>query len=439
MEAQKPFQVELITRFFNPKSYFFRCLCSALKAREDSIGPVDIQLIGLFIDELINAEDKIKKLKEYAQIDGIQHYYRYLISEVNRLKESRLSPEEMMKSVEDLAHTMADTLVEIAKEGKLKEILGVRVEKEAPSQPRTLDEQPWLDFKRDTAERLKHIKDLIENARGSSDPDVLKELSSSFRAIGEGAMICGLEGIEAIVSRISKILNGRALPPETLSLLTTVTEAIDSIINSGREEPEVVRRVLARIEDELRPAPEAQESISEPEEQQPPPEEEDLEEELLSQIKEIISPQEDELTESIEKPPLERVSGLESVSQEETEKFKEEGEFYFMIIDKALQKLQQEIKDKGAWEDVELACYSLKILAKKLNLEPIGDLCQLIETTATDALCERIDLTRDALETIAEAVDCIKSNGSPSDLRDIRAKLKEQLSKEQRDLLNVEE
>lgn len=430
MEAQRPFQVELITRFFNPKSYFFRCLCSALKAREGSTNPEHIQLIGLFIDELINAEDKLKKLKEYSQIDGFQHYYRHLIREVNRLKESRLSPEEMMESVENLARTMADTLVEIAKDSKLREILGVQVDKEASPQLKTLDEQPWLDFKRDTAERLKHIHDLIENARGSSDHNVLKQLSSSFQAIREGAMICGLEGIEAIAKRISKILNGRALPPRFLSLLKRATEAINSIMNLSGEEPEVVRTVLTQIEDRLMPAPETQESISKSEGQQPPPEEE-----LLSQIKEIISPQEDELTGSIEKPPLERVSGLESVSQQETERFKEEGEFYFMIIDKALKRLQQEIKDKEAWEDVELACYSLKILAKKLNLESIGDLCELIETTATDALCERIDLTQDALEAIAQAVDCIKSNVPPSDLRDIRAKLKERLRKDS----NVEE
>ncbi|RKY79017.1 hypothetical protein DRQ12_04800, partial [candidate division KSB1 bacterium] len=67
--SQDNFQQELINRFFNPQSYFLYSFINELKNQESTLQhPSHVAIVGLLIDEIINAQDKVGLLEELSQI-----------------------------------------------------------------------------------------------------------------------------------------------------------------------------------------------------------------------------------------------------------------------------------------------------------------------------------------------------------------------------------
>lgn len=124
------FRRELIRRFFNPKSYFFLCLSTQLENASSiatDLSEEDYLLIGQVMDVLVNEENPLGKLEQLSVIERFRDFCENLEDGVRQLRESEPSTEEMKHTIEGMAHTLVDALIDVlhapASRARLAEII----------------------------------------------------------------------------------------------------------------------------------------------------------------------------------------------------------------------------------------------------------------------------------------------------------------------------
>jgi len=290
------FQAELINRFFHPRSFFLNRFISEIRQREASFRePIQVALIGLVVDDIVNAPDKIQKLQEYSRIEPFQDFCSSLLEKVEALKEPQLSTRTMVETVGSAARSLADTLAQMVAEKTIQqtllECMGIQW---APGRPgpttelRTGDDTPeslqpadqsrgrqgpeeppvaehlratlypWERFQSNIEEALTQIKEHLSSLEAHpEDRKALSSIEDAFQNLRELAMIQGNEGIEALCQRIISLIKRLPVskrpggPPS--SFLTRMHEVIDTIeiLNQkgdGSEKSDLVAIMLRQLD-----------------------------------------------------------------------------------------------------------------------------------------------------------------------------------------------
>jgi len=299
------FHRELINRFFNPKSYFIFSFINELKTHEALLeNPENVAIIGLVVDEIINAPDKIEMLFSLTRIPGFDVFYHTLMEKVEYLRTTHLTTNQMMETVKELGislaitftsmMTRADSKNELLSYAGLKKTQSTSFSspQESPSlrdnpsdtggltqkpisqtsgkqtESSNLEElfqggqkareapDPWDFFSDDVFKKLDEIDGLLEEfKRQRHSRSLLRKVKIAFQELREWAMIQGNEGIEAISMRTLGVLN---LALRTFSfplekVLTDVEESVKALREVNRsgwagENLDIVPVVLHRLE-----------------------------------------------------------------------------------------------------------------------------------------------------------------------------------------------
>ena len=109
------------------------------------------------------------------------------------------------------------------------------------------------------------------------------------------------------------------------------------------------------------------------------------------------------------------------VPDEKLALFKEQSEFYFNIVDEALDKLQNEPNHKISLEDLELSCHSLYELSMKLDLEPISQYPYSIKELARKVIAKESALSDSAHKVINDGYQYFRNLSSVKDVETIEA------------------
>ncbi|MFQ5630390.1 MAG: hypothetical protein ACE5I1_16585, partial [bacterium] len=88
--------------------------------------------------------------------------------------------------------------------------------------------------------------------------------------------------------------------------------------------------------------------------------------------------------------------------------FRHEADLYFRVVDEAIEQLLLNKQSRIAFENLELAAYSLKGLARKLGLEPLAKLPELVEELVGKIILLRIFPENDTYLTLKKAFTLLK-------------------------------
>lgn len=134
------FRRELVRRFFNPKSYFFLCLSTQLENASSVAADLDEDdylLIGQTMDALVNEENLFDKLEELSVLARFRDFYDSLEEGVRHLREGAPTAEEMKHTIEGMAHSLVEALIDILQTPEsrdhLVEILNTQPSPEGPA------------------------------------------------------------------------------------------------------------------------------------------------------------------------------------------------------------------------------------------------------------------------------------------------------------------
>ncbi len=98
--------------------------------------------------------------------------------------------------------------------------------------------------------------------------------------------------------------------------------------------------------------------------------------------------------------------------------FVEEAEMYFQFVRRAFSLLQEDIDNHRAYEDVELGCYSLKILARKLGYEYVTRIVDQTEAVFKKVLSRELLLKKENISYISDVILKIEELGKQNRLSD---------------------
>ncbi|NOY78551.1 MAG: hypothetical protein GXO76_11845 [Calditrichaeota bacterium] len=298
------FHKELINRFFNPKSYFIFSFINELKTHEALLeNPENVAIIGLVVDEIINAPDKIETLFNLTRIPGFDVFYHTLMEKVEYLRVTHLTTNQMMETVKELGISLAITFTSMMtradsknellsyaglkktkptpfsppKEPSLQESPPDRKEPTGETRPEPMKKpvepsgvedlfqkgpkgpeppDPWDFFTDDVNEKLDEIDHLLEDFQTQRhNRSLLKKVKIAFQELREWAMIQGNEGIEAISMRTLGVLNLalRTFGFPLEKVLPDVGESVEALREVNRsgwagENLDIVPVVLHRLE-----------------------------------------------------------------------------------------------------------------------------------------------------------------------------------------------
>lgn len=111
-------------------------------------------------------------------------------------------------------------------------------------------------------------------------------------------------------------------------------------------------------------------------------------------------------------PVTEVVSHL---PDEQVNLFKEQAEFYFDVIEDALDKLKHDPQDKAALEDLELASHSLSGLTLKLSLEPLSKIPAAVEATVSKIISTETSMSERQQQIIGDLYHSFRKMNSLED------------------------
>ncbi|HDZ11987.1 MAG TPA: hypothetical protein ENH53_07195, partial [Bacteroidetes bacterium] len=256
-QGMNDFRKELINRFFNPKSYFLFSFITDLKNQEALLeNPENVAVVGLVVDEILNARDKIETLFELTKISGFDEFYHLLMEKVGFLRMSHLTTQQMMETVKNLGILLSETFSEMMthpdSKKQLLQYVGLEVEhpalekepipdvseeesraekppdqelqtdlsSEAVTHSSNLDDlfrdvqkpsqivDPWDFFHDDVAQKLDEINALLPEFKANKhNRALLQKIKLAFQELREWSMIQGNEGIETIAMRTLTVLN----------------------------------------------------------------------------------------------------------------------------------------------------------------------------------------------------------------------------------------
>jgi len=98
--------------------------------------------------------------------------------------------------------------------------------------------------------------------------------------------------------------------------------------------------------------------------------------------------------------------------------FVEEAEMYFQFTKRAFSLLRENIENQRAYEDIELACYSLKILARKLGYEYVARIVDQTEVIFKKVLSRELLLKKENISYISDVILKIEELGKQNRLSD---------------------
>jgi len=98
--------------------------------------------------------------------------------------------------------------------------------------------------------------------------------------------------------------------------------------------------------------------------------------------------------------------------------FVTEADIYFSFASQALQQLMKNSLDHQALEDMELACYSLRILGEKLGYFRIGEMMGYAEQAVQTALSQQSGLQTDKLNILFSVINELEHSGKERNLNE---------------------
>ena len=110
-KPQDEFRVELINRFFNSRSYFYRCLNRELEQGLQGTNRLSSEaglLLGNLFDKLVSSTQKIELLDSLAEVEGFAGFLETLNTGVQFLRNAPLTPEQLEKEIDQLAQSVFD-------------------------------------------------------------------------------------------------------------------------------------------------------------------------------------------------------------------------------------------------------------------------------------------------------------------------------------------
>ena len=120
-------------------------------------------------------------------------------------------------------------------------------------------------------------------------------------------------------------------------------------------------------------------------------------------------------TDQVKKPESEEKKANRSKNGTD---FVSEAEMYFSFGRKALQQLMKNSSNKQALEDMELACYSLKIIGNKLGYELIEKIMGYAEQLICNGLSNKNGLPTDQINFLFKIIDELEQSGRERNLND---------------------
>ena len=119
-ETINHFYLELINRFFHPKSYFYFCITNFLDNKTSDLETIDdhsFRVISNFIKYLVESPQPALELKEITQIQSFKTFYSELEDHLLQLNLKKLDPSQLKVAIKNYAHYFMSKLVQrIAKE-----------------------------------------------------------------------------------------------------------------------------------------------------------------------------------------------------------------------------------------------------------------------------------------------------------------------------------
>ncbi|HDL18846.1 MAG TPA: hypothetical protein ENH29_07315 [Bacteroidetes bacterium] len=281
--AIKPnFEAELINRFFDPKSYYLRGFMSFLKSDNVLLqDPLETVTVGLLVDEIINANNKIEKLDQLTRFNRFHFYHQQLHEGIKYLQDSQLSTQQMMDIVGNLGRSLAETLIELVAQPEAKtellKIVGLSETSEIENDPEKLPEEikekttllsdiennepdsenePWSFFQTDVAQKLSKIEEkLTKLTEDKNNWQLFKSIKNDIRDLRDWSMIQGDQGIEAISHKILLLFEtvytrGPEKRVQIFPVLQDSIETIRAVSRSGRgnEHLDIVRVMVNQID-----------------------------------------------------------------------------------------------------------------------------------------------------------------------------------------------
>ena len=114
----------------------------------------------------------------------------------------------------------------------------------------------------------------------------------------------------------------------------------------------------------------------------------------------------------------EKYSGQSSLIVRGGEDFVEEAEMYFQFAKRAFTLLKENMNNHRSFEDVELACYSLKILSRKLGYEYVTRIVERIETLFKKILSGELLPNKEHISYISDVIIELENRGRQNQLSD---------------------
>lgn len=115
-ETINHFYLELINRFFHPKSYFYFCISNSLENRSSHLENLDehsIRVISNFIKYLVESPQPALELKEITQIQSYNNFYSELEERLLQLNLKSLDQPQLKEAIKNYANFFMAKLVQI--------------------------------------------------------------------------------------------------------------------------------------------------------------------------------------------------------------------------------------------------------------------------------------------------------------------------------------
>jgi len=483
----KNFYNELINRFFNSKSYFYFCLTQQLnKSKTQNVLSKDnkIYLIERLINKLIHSRNAINELEKLSSLSGFDNFYQQIKKYIIRFDFKNADQDKIKDIISSVSNFFINRLVSILESYNVRNNLIFYLSGQPGNQQHKIvdigeptvrsyqDELlPEVDYSDNNAnvlfeffkeEILKSLKPLQRYSKPNSSTLIDNKFRSDWQRCSLRmkfiAMVHGYEQIEAIVTRIIRVLDFQKKSSNTNSkqitmLLLSARDFIENYLFQDQSQQSFLALLnnLDQYLTDIQQNEEQQniiEDFSEVQIDQSPesnisqlkdnyvdklnneknfklPGEDDPE--LLSLIKEIsdskiTAPTKkndsrneytiiQHVTRKILNPNIiqKTANDFGTAQEEDTDKsdlrfFSEEIVLYVRLIKGALKSLLKNSNDDSALEDLELAASSLKSYAMKFGFEKLSRLPDVIEDIAQISKNQKIELPMKTLQTMADAI-----------------------------------
>lgn len=310
-------------------------------------------------------------------------------------------------------HSVAD------EDGSSKPVALDEPDSEISHEPASLVRAFEVDAETQLAQLRKHLQALKNQPDA---PELWQESDSLFDAIIAGAMIYGFDGFEQLSAKArSLILRCKEDPDfDRLDAVAVLEETVDFLWTNIKVDPEKTDATAVRgLSRKLSSPPKrphieempAEESVKKNESDEAEfkiPGEDD--EEILQLINEISKDTNNRHSSS-------RVTRITPVSSDDFAGFQQQAQLYYIIIEEALQVIENNREDAQAFEDLQIAASSLRDLVFKMKLVQISAFPDLLSSVAQNSLSTSYLLSDADHQLLLEAFEQFRQLRNTEDAR----------------------